>query len=47
MAALDGNDENVTVLECISASGRVIPPMVTFKGKEVKGTWECHQTYYH
>lgn len=41
LTVLDGNRENVTVLECVSASGRAIPPMVIVKGQEVKKTWEC------
>ena len=28
----DGNREMVTVIECISADGRVIPPMYIYKG---------------
>jgi hypothetical protein len=28
----DGNREMVTVIECISTDGRVIPPMLIYKG---------------
>lgn len=34
-----GNREWVTILECISADGRVLPPLVIFKGVYVQQQW--------
>jgi hypothetical protein len=31
----DGNRELITVLECLSATGRVLPPLVVTKGKHL------------
>lgn len=35
----DGNRENVTVVECIGASGTVLPPLVIFKGTYHQWGW--------
>ena len=34
-----GNREWVTIIECISAAGRVLPPLVIFKGADVQQQW--------
>jgi hypothetical protein len=34
-----GRQEWVTVIECISATGEKIPPLVIFKGKNLLTTW--------
>lgn len=34
-----GNREWVTILECVSASGRALSPLVIFKGAEVQQQW--------
>ena len=34
-----GNREWVTILECVSADGRVLPPLVIFKGVNVQQQW--------
>jgi len=37
----DGNREMVTVIECISADGRVIPPMDIYKGSRHLLGWHA------
>jgi hypothetical protein len=37
--AQPGRQEWVTVIECISATGEKIPPLVIFKGKNLLTTW--------
>ena len=37
----DGNREMVTVIECISADGRVIPPMYIYKGSRHLLGWHA------
>ena len=34
-----GNREWVTILECINATGRVLQPLVIFKGVDVQQQW--------
>lgn len=34
-----GKREWVTILECVSALGRVLPPLIIFKGAEVQQQW--------
>ena len=38
-----GNREWVTILECVSADSRVLPPLVIFKGAEVQQQWFVNQ----
>jgi len=37
----DGNRELVTVIECISADGRVIPPVYIYKGSRHRLGWHA------
>lgn len=34
-----GNREWVTILECVNAAGRVLQPLVIFKGADVQQQW--------
>lgn len=38
-AQMPGNHDWVTVVECISAIGQVIDPMIIFKGKKILKNW--------
>jgi hypothetical protein len=40
----DGNCEMVTVIECVSADGRVIPPMQMYKGTMHLTGWHAGVT---
>ena len=37
----DGNRELVTVIECVSAAGEVLPPMYTYKGSAHLVGWQA------
>jgi hypothetical protein len=36
---LDGNRETTTLLECVSASNKVLKPLIIFKGKQHQRSW--------
>ena len=36
---VSGKKEQITVLGCVNAIGQSIPPMVTFKGKNLNHQW--------
>ena len=40
----DGNRETITVIECISATGVILPPKIIFKGKYHQVGWTAART---
>jgi hypothetical protein len=37
----DESRETITVIECVSADGTVLPPLLIYKGKNVQKRWRC------
>jgi hypothetical protein len=42
-----GQQEWVSIVECISADGEVLPPMIIFQAKNVSNTWITESTPYN
>ena len=40
--ATDGNRELITVIECVSGDGKVIPPVIIYKGASYYMGWYQH-----